>query len=154
MNVSICGINCTKCELRASCGGCIKTNGHPFGGECVVALCCRNNGRDNCGECTYDSCRLREQLILEFNALGIKDMVKITGLNALKGTYINIEYTLENGQKFKLLEDNKIYLGNQISKTGSERYYGLAADEKYILVCEYGVGGSDAEIITYRKRNL
>lgn len=32
-----------------------------------------------------------------------------------------------------------------------KRYYGLAADEKYLLICEYGENGSDAEIILFMK---
>lgn len=33
-----------------------------------------------------------------------------------------------------------------------KRYYVLAADIKYLLICEYGENGSDAEIILFRKR--
>lgn len=52
------------------------------------------------------------------------------------------------------MDDNKIYLGNQICKKNSSRCYGLTADENYLLVCEYGDGGSDAEIVVYKKRNI
>ena len=48
----------------------------------------------------------------------------------------------------------KIYLGNQICKQDSGRCYGLAADEDHLLVCEYGDGGADAEIILFRKRKM
>ena len=65
----------------------------------------------------------------------------------------NLEYTLPSGQNVKLLDDDTIYLGNQICKTGSGRCYGLAADERCLLVCEYGDGGSDAEIVVYKRRN-
>ena len=35
---TICGTDCcTQCVKQAECGGCIKTNGHPFGGTCVAA---------------------------------------------------------------------------------------------------------------------
>ena len=37
-------------------------------------------------------------------------------------------------------------------KAGSDRYYGLVADNDYLLVCEYGCNGSDPEIVVYRKR--
>ncbi len=52
----------------------------------------------------------------------------------------------------KLLEDNNIYWGNQVEIPGSDRCYGLAADEKYLLVCEYGCNGVDPEIVTYKRR--
>lgn len=55
-------------------------------------------------------------------------------------------------QAAKLLDDEKIYLGNQICKQDSDRCYGLAADEDHLLVCEYGDGGADAEIILFQKR--
>ena len=79
-------------------------------------------------------------------------MEKVTRLNALIGSYINVEYALPSGQTVKLLNDGKVYLGNQICKKGSDRCYGLAADENHLLVCEYGENGSDAEIILYKKR--
>ena len=93
------------------------------------------------------------RLAAEFNALGLKDMPEVTDLNPLPGSFINLPYTLPNGQVVKLLEDGKIYLGNQLeSLSGSSRCFGLAADEAYLLVCAYGQGGSDPEIIAYQKR--
>lgn len=56
------------------------------------------------------------------------------------------------GQTVKLLEDNNIYWGNQVEIPGSDRCYGLAVDEKYLLVCEYGCNGADPEIVTYKRR--
>ena len=43
MIVSRCGLHCTGCGYKASCGcgGCIETNGHSFHGECPVAICCQ-----------------------------------------------------------------------------------------------------------------
>ena len=97
---------------------------------------------------TYEN----ESCIAEFNALGIEDMEEVTGLNALHGAYINLQYSLPSGQKIKFWDDDRIYLGNQICKKNSNRCYGLTADENYLLVCEYGDNGSDAEIIVYKKR--
>ncbi|WP_244325047.1 hypothetical protein [Sporofaciens musculi] len=34
---SICGIDCTNCELSSTCNGCAATGGQPFGAECLVA---------------------------------------------------------------------------------------------------------------------
>ncbi|MDD4412984.1 MAG: hypothetical protein PHR14_00305 [Oscillospiraceae bacterium] len=79
-------------------------------------------------------------------------MERVTNLNALKGSFVNLEYTLANGRSVKLWDDDKIYLGNQICKKNSDRCYGLSADENYLFVCEYGDSGSDAEIIVYKKR--
>ena len=36
---SICGIDCTNCEISGTCNGCVATEGHPFGAECLVAQC-------------------------------------------------------------------------------------------------------------------
>lgn len=94
---------------------------------------------------------LKPVLIEKFNSLGIKGL-HLSDLNLLSGSYINLEYTLPNGQKVKLLEDDKMYLGNEIEIEGKERCYGVAADENYLLVCEYGCNGSDPEIIVYKKR--
>lgn len=48
MSKSICGIDCTKCDFNKMCEGCAETNGKPFGGQCIVAKCCKNgeNGAD------------------------------------------------------------------------------------------------------------
>lgn len=60
---SRCGLMCHECEWKESqgCGGCIETNGHPFHGECPIAICCQNKGFMHCGECNDMPC---EQLHL------------------------------------------------------------------------------------------
>lgn len=90
-------------------------------------------------------------LIEEFNALGIPHL-RIESLNRLNGSFVNLEYQLANGQRVKLLEDNNVYWGNQVEIPGSDRCYGLVADEKYLLVCEYGCGGAEPEIVIYKRR--
>lgn len=36
--LSICGTECCgECSRRDDCGGCIKTDGRPFGGTCIAA---------------------------------------------------------------------------------------------------------------------
>ena len=149
---TLCGLDCSECGLKKECKGCAETNGHPFGGSCMIALCCRDKGCDNCGKSFEAPCKLKTELIAEFNALGIEDMEEVTALNALRGAYINLPYALPGGQKIKFWDDDRIYLGNQIGKKNSSRCYGLAADENYLLVCEYGENGSDAEIVVFRKR--
>ncbi len=140
---SICGIDCTKCELNSSCNGCAKTNGQPFGAECIVALCCQK------GE--HALSELKEKLIAAIRELNIPDMEEITDLNALKGSFINLHYPLPNGQMIKFWDDNKIYLGNQLHKKGSDRCYGIAADEAYLMVSEYSGYGEDAEIVIWKR---
>lgn len=106
---SICGADCNNCGMKDNCKGCIETDGHPFGGECVVAKCYKHGGKD-----TF--CEYKKQIISEFNALEIQDMPQITELCALCGAYVNLEYSLSNGQKIKLLKDSNIYLGYQVEK--------------------------------------
>ena len=146
MRNSICGLDCSRCEWSASCNGC----GHPFGGACIVAECCRSRGLESCGHCDR-ACELKGQLIEEFNALGIADMPPVTDLNLVHGAYINLAYPV-NGRTVRLLDDDRIYYANQICKGGG-RCYGIAADERYLLVCEYGDLGADPEIVVYKRRS-
>lgn len=149
---TICGADCSECGFKENCGGCKETNGHPFGGICMIAECCNSNGFEHCDKACLSVCKLKAQLIEEFNALGIEDMEDVTDLNALKGSFVNLEYTLASGQTIKFWDDNKIYLGNQICKKNSDRCYGLTADENYLLVCEYSENGTEAEIVVFKKR--
>lgn len=142
---SICGIDCTKCELSGTCKGCAGTGGRSFGAECLVAQCCKK-GKTALSE-------LKEKLIAAFNALHIPDMEEVTELNALKGSFANIEYALPNSQIVKFWDDNRIYLGNQLQKKDSDRCYGIIADEKYLMVSEYSGFGTDAEIIVFKRWN-
>ena len=91
-----------------------------------------------------------KRLIDEFNALEIAGMPAVTTLCSLSGVYGNLEYALPNGEKIKLLDDTKVYLGYQVEKENSDRCYGLVADNDYLLVCEYGCNGADPEIIVYK----
>lgn len=142
---SICGIDCTTCPFSAGCKGCAETGGRPFGGACVTADCCRRGG-------TALS-ELKAALIAAFRALDIPDMEEVTDLNALPGAFINIPYTLPSGQAVKLWDDERIYLGNQLRKKGCDRCYGIAADERYLMVSEYGENGADAEIVVFKRWN-
>ena len=80
-------------------------------------------------------------------------MGPVTSLEALAGSYINLEYTLSGGQKVKLWDGDRVYLGYQLHKSGSERCYGLTADETYLMVAEYGEGGSEAELVVFKRWN-
>jgi hypothetical protein len=95
---------------------------------------------------------IKQQLIDEVNALGIKDMPRIDNLFVLQGSFVNMEYTL-NGNKVKLLDDNATYWGNQVEKQGANgRCFGIACDEHHILVSEYGKDGADAELVVFKRR--
>lgn len=144
-SMSICGMDCCEqCQRKEECGGCKKTDGHPFSGVCVAAECIKKGGFEAFNKAKRD-------LIDEFNSLGIEGL-HIDDLNLLNGFYVNLEYPISNGESIKLLCDNNIYWGNQIEIASSERCYGIVADDKYMLVCEYGCGGADPEIIMYKKR--
>ena len=94
---------------------------------------------------------LKRQLIDEINALGIPGMPRLERLNALVGSYVNLEYPLPGGQTAKFLDDRTTYLGNQL-EPGGERCFGVLANADFILVCTYGENGADPELLLYKKR--
>ena len=137
--MTYCGNDCCKeCSRLSECGGCENCKGHPFGGSCIA-------------ERVKDFQKLKELLISEINNLDI-EMPEINDLYLLNGSYVNLEYPLVNGTSVKFLNDNDVYLGNQIEKEASERCYGVVANEEFILVCEYGCDGDAPEIVMYKRR--
>jgi len=143
--MAICGVDCCKdCSRVKECGGCTVCNGHPFGGSCIAAECIKTGGFEACNA-------LKNTLIEEINSLGIKYLY-VDSLNLLNGFLVNLEYVLPNGEGIKLLNDNDVYLGNQIEKPNSDRCYGVVTDSKYLLVCEYGCNGLNPEIVSYKRR--
>ena len=111
---SICGSDCcTACPQKAACGGCRETGGHPFGGSCVAAAHISREGPEAFAD-------WKRATMAELNALNLPDL-QLDDLHLLNGFYVNLEYRLPNGQAVKLLEDNKVYLGNQIERPGQER---------------------------------
>ena len=93
----------------------------------------------------------KQRLIREINDLKIEGMPLVKKLNALVGKYVNLEYPLAGGMKAKFLDDGRTYQGTQLEGNDG-RYYGIAADTDFILVSSYGEGGSDPELILYKKR--
>ena len=69
-----------------------------------------------------------------------------------KTARLSAHLVLPSGARAKLLEDNRVYWGNQVEIPDSPRCYGLVADDRHLLVCTYGCGGSDPEIVLYKKR--
>ncbi|MBR5318458.1 MAG: helix-turn-helix domain-containing protein [Peptococcaceae bacterium] len=95
----------------------------------------------------------KKLLIEEINALNIEGMPKLTKLNALVGSYINLEYRLPNGRTVKYLDDNTTYLGNQLEcEFGGDRCFGIVANMDFLLVCTYEENGSNPELVVYKKR--
>jgi hypothetical protein len=95
----------------------------------------------------------KQKLIAEINDLQIEGMPKLTMLNALVGSYVNLEYRLPNGSRVKFLNDQTTYLGNQLeSELGGERCFGVLANMDFILICTYGAEGADPELVLYKKR--
>ena len=95
----------------------------------------------------------KRQLIREINDLHIPGLPKVEKLNALVGSYVNLEYPLPSGEKVRFLNDGRTYLGNQLeSEFGGERCFGILADMDFILVCTYAAEGADPELVLYKKR--
>ena len=96
---------------------------------------------------------LKKKLIGEINDLSVGGMPKLEKLNALVGQYVNLTYPLPGGTKAKFLDDRTTYLGNQLeAEDGSGRCFGVLANADFILVCSYGKGGADPELLLYKKR--
>lgn len=143
--VPICQTDCcSKCGRQKECGGCIKTDGHPFGGICIAAESIRTGGMEK-------FIRLKNKMITEINTLGMEGL-KTEELYLLNGCFVNLEYRLPNGHTVRFLKDNDVYLGCQIERTGSDRCYGVVVGTDFLLVCTYECGGSNPELVLYRKR--
>lgn len=96
---------------------------------------------------------MKEKLLAEIKALGIKEFDGLKSLNLLDGSYLNLEVELPSGVKTKLLDDNKKYYANQIDIADSDKCYGVAADENFIVVYRYGCEGKNAELILIKGCN-
>ena len=97
--------------------------------------------------------KFKKTLIDEINALNIEGMPKVEKLNALVGSYINLEYRLPSGKTVKYLDDNATYLGNQLEcEFGGDRCFGVVANMDFILICTYEENGENPELLIYKKR--
>ncbi len=148
---SICGADCNNCEYGKinNCKGCKSSSGCPFGKECFVAKYILTGGKEN-----YEL--FKKQLIDEINNLNVLGMPKINDLNQLNGSFVNLNYPMPNGEFVRLLDDNDIYLGNQVESEFNDgktiRCFGILANMNFILISEYGPNGDNPEIIIYKKR--
>lgn len=136
---SLCGADCANCQWHTTCHGCSDE-------KSFIARYIQKDGKE-----AYEE--FKQTLIGEFNALGIPGMPKINELYALVGKYVNMEFPLPGGQTVKFLNDNSMYLGNQVeSELQKGRCYGLLACVDFLLVCEYGENGADPEVVIYKRR--
>lgn len=95
----------------------------------------------------------KKKLIQEINDLNVEGMPKLESLNALIGSYVNLEYPLPSGAKVKFLNDQTTYLGNQLeSEFGGDRCFGVLASMDFILVCTYEAEGKNPELVIYKAR--
>ena len=95
----------------------------------------------------------KEQLIHEFNTLlHIEGLPKVENLNVLPGEFVNMTYTLPNGETVKFLDDNQSYLGSQLESEFGGRCFGIVANMDFLLVCTYEENGENPELVIYKKR--
>lgn len=142
-----CNANCSICRMNKVCKGCVLTKGKPFGVECVLANICKKDINNK--EELMDL--YKQKLIQEINSLCIKGMPKVTELFSINGFYVNLEYEID-GQKKKFLNDQAIYLGAQLKKQGSNRFFGVVCDDNIILVSEYSQNGENPKLILFKER--
>lgn len=83
-------------------------------------------------------------------------MPKIRELFPINGAFVNLEYPLLNGKSVQFLNNDEVYLGNQVECEFSDgeiiRCFGLVANMNFLLVSEYGANGDNPEIVIYKKR--
>lgn len=152
MKKSMCGADCENCSfgMGNGCKGCGETKGCPFGKACFIAERITADGEEG-----YRA--WKAQLVKEFNALNVTGMPEICELFPLNGEFVNLAYPLPNGNTVKLLDDRDVYLGNQVERIadGEEKTcYGMVAGRNFLLVCEYGEGGANPEIVVYQRREV
>ena len=96
----------------------------------------------------------KQQLLSEINTLlQLEGLPKVTNLNVLSGSFVNLEYRLPNGQMVKFLDDHSTYLGSQLEcEFGGERCFGIVANMDFLLVCTYEENGENPELVVYKKR--
>lgn len=141
-----CGAMCDSCSFSGKCKGCVSTCGSPFGGRCPAAEYIKVGGM-----AAYEE--FKEKLKTEINALlAVEGLPAAEKLFELVGEYVNLEYLLPNGEKVKFLDDKNIYLGTQIEIPDTDICCGVAADTTFILISTYGKGGSNPEIVLYKRR--
>lgn len=146
---NLCGADCSNCGFKDRCAGCRNTCGNPFGCGCLAAEYINIGGTKNFNE-------FKKKLIDEINMLHIEGLPEVKELFTLSGFYVNLSYPLPNGNKVKFINDNRIYLGcqleNEFDDGKGESCFGIIADKNFILVAEYGINGTNPEIVLFKRR--
>ena len=94
----------------------------------------------------------KRKLIDELNTLlNIEGLPKVEKLNVLPGEFVNLEYTLPNGEKVKFLDDKQTYLGSQL-ESDIGICFGIVANMDFLLVCAYEENGENPKLVIYKKR--
>ncbi len=148
MYKSICHADCSNCNLRNNCLGCKSTNGCPFNKQCFIAKYILIGGMKK-----FEL--FKNKLIDEINSINIESMQKVNGLYPMVGKFINFKYKLPNDKMINFLNDTDIYLGcksKNIFDDNDKSFYGIVANENFILICEYDEYINDPEIIIYKRR--
>lgn len=146
---AICGARCSVCSYRENktCKGCAQSEGCPFGTPCFIYRYIKT-----CGNDAFSA--LKKQLISEINELNIPGMRPIDDLYPIVGSYVNLGYPTPGGDIVHLLDDQTIYLCNQVPADigGETRCFGIAVGMDFLLVSNYGDNASDPEIVIYKER--
>ena len=97
--------------------------------------------------------QFKSKLIQEINDLHIEGMPTLENIHPLNGSFVNMAYRLPNGNYVKFLDNDVTYLGNQLpSIYDNSICFGIVCNMEFILICTYGVNGSNPELIVYKKR--
>lgn len=94
---------------------------------------------------------MEQKLVDSIKRLGIKEFADLKSLNVMDGSYLNLACRLPNGKTAKILDDSKKYYASQADIAGTDKCYGVAADESFIAVFRYGCNGADAELVLWKK---
>ena len=94
---------------------------------------------------------IEQRIIDEVNSLGLPDCPPIPHLKVMQGSLINFKYDV-SGNQVQALDDNASYLCAQVEKTdGSERRYGIACNEHYIVVNECSSTVKDTKLVMIKR---
>lgn len=148
---AMCGADCESCGFGKEnhCRGCAQSKGKPFGKPCFIYNYIQTGGKQE-----YQT--FKKQLVNELNALGIPGLPIIEELYAINGCYVNVAYPMPNGTCMKLLDDQSIYLCNQVESAFNDsehiRCFGIVCGMDFLLVAEYGANCSDPQLVLWKKR--
>ena len=150
--ISYCGVDCSKCFKRSECNGCVVSGGKPFGGECVIAECCKqNNTNGECGCSFCCRCRLKRRVLDEVRNCDIEELHVFNFIYEIPGTFINVDYTFPDGEVRKPFDVTKVYIWGQYKTPGRDRTYSIIADSENIWIADHEENGSDAYIMRHWK---